>query len=313
MFHHLKRELRTAPVIDLEDVDVPEDPQEFYEKLGLLENPKTSQPVPQLTGYQYDVWKAGFRHKYRLIIKSQKIGLSTSVLMEDFQRAILPTHYPISCRGKEILIISQTQQHATLHIYTLRKLIANSRIFSKFLIRDPLQFLFRDEVTKARTIFIHNPEKPNKPTRIIGLGSNEGAIWSWKEVKHIHMSDVAATNLVDDSGLFAAAFSRLANTNGSMIIESPPKGQRGKLYEIYKMSKIATENPEVAEAQFKIFEIPYREAIAAGVTTEEFIAGERIRLGPLFSETYECQFLNPSNQWYTEDMFHISAVHDYEP
>jgi hypothetical protein len=34
------------------------------------------------------------------------------------------------------------------------------------------------------------------------------------------MSDVAVTNQVDDSGLFAAAFSRLANTNGTLTIET---------------------------------------------------------------------------------------------
>ena len=40
-------------------------------------------------------------------------------------------------------------------------------------------------------------------------------VWSVEEYKfRIHMSDIAATNLVDDSGLFAAAFSRLANTDG---------------------------------------------------------------------------------------------------
>ena len=48
------------------------------------------------------------------------------------------------------------------------------------------------------------------------------------------MSDIAATNLVDDSGLFAAAFSRLANTDGSLIIETPPRGARGRVYEIFE-------------------------------------------------------------------------------
>jgi hypothetical protein len=53
-------------------------------------------------------------------------------------------------------------------------------------------------------------------------------------VSKIHMSDIAATNLVDDSGLFAAAFSRLANTDGSLIIETPPRGARGRVYEIFE-------------------------------------------------------------------------------
>jgi len=72
-------------------------------------------------------------------------------------------------------------------------------------------------------LFIHNPENPYKPTRVIGLGgSNHGSIWSWKEVAHIHMSDIAASSILDDAEVFGAAFSRLANTNGTMLIESGP-------------------------------------------------------------------------------------------
>ena len=38
------------------------------------------------------------------------------------------------------------------------------------------------------------------------------------------MSDVAVQLAKDDSGFFGAVFSRLANTNGSMLIETPPRG-----------------------------------------------------------------------------------------
>jgi hypothetical protein len=44
------------------------------------------------------------------------------------------------------------------------------------------------------------------------------------------MSDIAANKLVDDSSLIAAAFSRLANSGGDLIIESPPQGARGHFY-----------------------------------------------------------------------------------
>jgi hypothetical protein len=82
--------------------------------------------------------------------------------------------------------------------------------------------------------YIKNPDSQLKPARIIGLGASEGSIWSWKNVAKIHMSDIAATNLVDDSSLFAAAFSRLANTDGNICIETPPRGARGRVYEIFE-------------------------------------------------------------------------------
>jgi len=213
--------------------DIPLDPDEFYQDFGLLEHPLTKLPVQHLTAYQYAVWKDGFRHKYREVIKSQKVGITTSSLIEDFQKAIT------TCKGKEILVIAQDTDHAKDHLYTLRKLITNSAKYSKFLINKPTELLLKDEVTKVMQLFIHNPDNPHKPTRIIGLGgSNPGSIWSWKEVAHIHMSDIAASSRIDDAEVFGAAFSRLANTNGTMLIESPPRRPSGMIYKIYEMSKL---------------------------------------------------------------------------
>ena len=47
---------------------------------------------------------------------------------------------------------------------------------------------------------------------------------------------------------------RLANTDGTMIIETPPYGPRGKVYEIYMQSKLA--KGDSIEGQFKLFTIP---------------------------------------------------------
>jgi hypothetical protein len=169
--------------------------------------------VNHLTAYQYAVWKDGQRHRYREVIKLQKVGITTSSLIEDFQKAIT------TCKGKEILVAQDTD-HAKDHLYTLRKMITNSAKYSKFLISKPTELLLKDEVTKVMQPFIHNPDNPHKPTRIIGLGgSNPGSIWSWKEVAHIHMSDIAASSRIDDAEVFGAAFSRLANINGMMLIE----------------------------------------------------------------------------------------------
>ena len=226
--------------------------------------------------------------------------------MEDFQRSILPSTHPLSCRGKEVLIIAQTFDMAKEHLYTLRKIIMNSDNFKNFLITEPGNFLLKTETTKASVLFIANPENPNKPTRIIARGPKASGIWSWKEVKHIHMSDVAANNQVDDSQLFGAAFSRLANTNGSILIETPPMGQRGTVWDIYKNSTLENDGNSTL-TKFHIRKVTSSEAVNAEVISQKFLDEERERQGILFGQLYECEFLNPSNTWYTEDLFQYDS------
>jgi len=290
--------------------DIPLDPQKFYENVGLLEHPKTRELVPELTSYQKRIWNDTFRYKYRLVIKSQKVGITTSALMEDFQKAILPIEHPLSCRGREILIIAQNQRMAEEHLRTLQRMIVNSESYSNFLITQPSGGILRTEVTKTMMLYIHNPSNPNKPTRIIALGPHASGIWSWKNVKHIHMSDVAAIDQVDDTPMFGAAFSRLANTGGSMLIESPPRGQRGKVWDIYKQSEL-TGNDIYEAAKFKVRKIPADMAVDAGLIDQRFLEEEQVRLGPLYPMFYECEFINPFTSWYTEDMINYDNAPDY--
>ena len=174
--------------------------------------------------------------------------------------------------------------------------------YSKFLISKPTELLLKDEVTKVMQLFIHNP---HKPTRIIGLGgSNPGSIWSWKEVAHIHMSDIAASSRIDDAEAFGAAFSRLANTNGTMLIESPPRMPFGMIYKIFEMSKLKKNiEKDSAMGQFKIHEIPATMAVDAGLINPEFLDAERERLGPMHPMYYECDFYNSSSTWYKPEYF----------
>lgn len=284
---------------------IPTDPQKFYESFGLFEHPTTRKPVLQLTSYQKAVWKDSFNYRYRLVVKSQKVGMTTSSLLEDFQHAILPSSHPLSCRGKEILIIAQTGDMAKQHLYTLRKMVMNSKRYSKYLITKATELVLRDEATKVSVMFIKNPDNIHKPTRIIALSPTERAVWSWKEVKKVHMSDVAVQLAKDDSGFFGAVFSRLANTNGQMLIETPPRGQRGEVWNIYQASKLHGDE-EHEQAKFKVREIPVEMAVDAGLITQAFLDQERARLGVLYSQLYECNFLNPYTSWYDESYFKLS-------
>lgn len=302
MFHNLKKYLKSVPTADFTDVTIPIEPQQFYQNMGPLEHPRTRQPVKRLTSYQLEAWNDAFRHRYRLVVKSQKIGMTTTSLMEDLQRCLLPISHPLSCRGKEILLIAQTHAMAKEHLMTLQYMIMNSERYRNYLILTPQETNTSLEKTKATQLYIYNPSNPKKPTRIIALGPSAPSIWSWKNVKHIHMSDVAAIeSRIDDGPIFGAAFSRLANTNGTMLIESPPRGQRGKVWDIYKASKL--KGDEVyEEAKFKIREYSAERAVDAGLITKEFLEAERVRLGPLYGQYYECEFMNPYTSWYTQDM-----------
>jgi len=301
MFSRLKKELNLVAEPEPLCVNIPSDPDEFYQDFGLLHHPLTQKPVEHLTAYQYQIWRDSKRYKYREVIKSQKVGLSTSALLEDFHHAIT------GCKGKEILIIAQSRDLAKDHLYTLRKMIKGSKKYSQFLIDRPDNFLLRDEVTKVMTLYIRNPDDPYNPTRIIGLGPRPGSIWSWKEVAHIHISDIAAAPSIDDAEIFGAAFSRLANTNGTILIESPPRAPSGMLYEIYENSKLKKTNS--VSGQFKIYEIPATMAVEAGLISQEYLDGERERLGPMYSMYYECDFYNSASTWYPPDKI-VSG--DYE-
>ena len=276
---------KREPTLQFKPVDnIPLNPQSFYQDLGLLRHPQTGEPVPKMTSYQEDVWRAGQFHKYRLVIKSQKIGLTTSVLDEVFQHAIT------DCKGYELIVLAQTLQHAREHLYTLRKRILSSQKYHAYLMTKYTEAVLRDEVTKVTALYIRNPDDPHRPTRIIGLGANEASLWSWKEVKFIHISDIAVVNKTDYSGVISAAMTRLATTSGSMVIESPPYGPSGMIYTIFKQSLLGNPDDQNPESQFKVFQISAREAVAAGIIKQEFLDGERARLGHLYPAYYECEF-----------------------
>lgn len=75
---------------------IPLDAREFYKDFGYIRHPNTNEQVTELAPYQYDVWDN--KAKTKLIVKPQKSGMTTSILMEDFQIAVSKRG-----RGKDIL------------------------------------------------------------------------------------------------------------------------------------------------------------------------------------------------------------------
>ena len=285
---------------------IPWQPQKFYEKLGLLMHPASGQPVPKLTAYQVESWLDNFRYKYNLHIKSQKIGLSTSHIMADIQMAMIPTKghkfSEFSTMGYDTLLIAQSYNHSKEHLRTMYEALVMSEEYRDWLVDKPSEEMIKTDRTKANFLLLRNPENPARVSRVIGLGPQASGIWSWKRVKRIHGSDLAAIDQVDDRQMFAAAMSRLANTGGTFTIETPPRGERGTVFKLYKDSKIEG-SESFEQAKFHVREYPAVLAVQAGLMTEEFLEAERERLGVLYGMLYECKFLNPATTWYPSELF----------
>ena len=264
-----------------------EDPQLFSQDFGLLTHPRTGKPVEHLTYYQKEFWKDIDHYKYTLAIKSNKIGLSTLALLNLFY------HMITDCAGYQALVIAQSLRMSREHLYTLRKLIMDSEKYRGFLIimrdvvDDKNNVLLREEKTKVTEMFIRNPYNKYKPSRIIAIPANAGQSVSWKEVKYVYCSDITMTDKNYDATI-SGAFTRLANTEGYFVIETIPNGPRGLVYDLWLQNRTATE-PD--KSFFKVREYPVLFGVQAGLITEEFLEGEKSRLGLEYPKYYECSFL----------------------
>jgi len=98
------------------------------------------------------------------------------------------------------------------------------------------------------------------------------------------MSDPAVAPIIDDAPVYAAAFSRLTNTDGRMVIEGPPSGPIGRFYELHEQFKTNTNK------DFQVFHVTIYDARDNGLVTQAFIDEKKLELGPLFAQTYEASF-----------------------
>ena len=277
--------------------------------MGYFTNQKTNEPVQVLAPHQIECWNDRELSRYRLYLKSQKIGLSTMLLLEDFHIALTVG------RGKEILIVSQSKEKAKDHIQDLKKIITSS-IYADFLIDRPTteEDLLKDERSKVDTIYLRNPERPQYTTKIIALGITSAAsLISFKKVCHIHMSDVTLADMTDERFVeaFGGAFSRLANTNGTMVIECPPRGPSGPVFNIVdeedslKKDGVSIEIEEgkkiLTSSGFLVRRYTYQVGIDCGMITMQFIEQEKRRLGVLFSMYYEADFYSTDQTWFDKN------------
>lgn len=289
--------------------DIPDDIQKFYEDLGCpFFHSLTRKSIPELAPLQKEVWMLICEYRLLLILKSQKIGISSLCILATLWHALK------DCRGMELMIIAQSDEQAKEHAQDLRRILLGSEKYRDYLItRQHKEFgLLKDEITKVNTIFLHNPENKRQPTKIIVTGMSPGAIVSHKRVAFIWSSDMTLSNLMSDrmQDVWAAMLSRLANSQGSCIVECPARAPSGPVYETWERYERQIENNEELDPQqdFHCFKFKYDRGIADGFFDEEFIEAERRRLGPVFGTFYEADFFASGATWYRAEHFKNKSI-----
>jgi hypothetical protein len=280
---------------------IPTGPEEFYKDFGYLKHPSSGELVKELTEYQYEIWRLFATFKRMLVVKSHKVGLTRSTLLADFQLAVLPSDNPLSCRGFDEIILAQTKDLAVEHLRHLRRAILRSKKYSKYLIDRPTEIsefgelspraIMRDEKTKTEAIYIHNPDDSTAPTRIIALGAdNPGSIESWPNIHPLHISDITATRR-DYRESLNIAMSRLANTNGSVILETIPGLPTGPVFEMYDLYLPKTLTGQVHPGDFYVKVVTSDMGVKAGIMTQQFLDSERERDPIAFRRNYQAEFI----------------------
>jgi len=285
-------------------LDIPHDLQLLYNELGNpFFNSLTKEQIVMLAPLQMRIWNLHLKFKLLLILKSQKIGISSLCILITIYHALT------DCMGMELIIQAQSDDQAKSHAQDFRRILGGSAKYRDYLItKDFTQLgLLRDEVTKVHTIYLHNPKNPRMPTKIIIVGMSPGALLSHKRVAFIWSSDMSISQLTSDrqNQVWAAMLSRRANSQGPVIVECPARAPAGPIYdtwEKYEQKLIDGIKPNPNQ-DFHCFKFKYDLGLRDGFFDEEFITSEKERLGPLFGTFYEADFFASDTVWYEEGHF----------
>lgn len=213
--------------------DVPTNFADFFRDFGYLEHdydrdPHTKLPtkVRQLTPYQLHFANLD----YGFMLKSNKIGMTTSEMLCDFWTRLLPQYAGFDC-----LLCASKLEIANDLLMQLKTLVNNSPKYSKYLIKAPDKLDFQEERSKVGVMYIANPYNPKRKSRIIAIGNSTTSVYSRMRVNRIHISDPSRLVIKSQNDYFAGLFSRISNTGGQIKIEGVPGKERSGWF--YKMAK----------------------------------------------------------------------------
>ena len=264
--------------------EVPSDFRTFFQEFGGLEHdgkrdPKTNRPliVKDLAPYQYEFADLN----YGFMLKCNKVGMTTSEMLRDFHYLLMPEN-----AGFDILLQAAKIELANELLLNLKIKIQNSPKYRRYMITRPENIL-REQKSKMKELVIYNPYNPQKPSRILAIGSSVSGTLSRIGIKRIHITDPSTLLVKSQDSFFAGLFSRILNTEGAIKIEGVPGQDRSSWF--YRMSVAlgltddvidnrSTAEHVVADAEYQIppevkdifttMKVTIDDAISAGVISE---------------------------------------------
>ncbi len=285
-------------------VDISENLQEFYNDLDQpFFHSESKARIENLSSLQMEIWNLHIKYKKLLVLKSQKIGISSICILITLYHALT------DCVGMELIINAQSDEQAKTHAQDLRRILMGSDKYRDYLITSNFTSmgLLKDEITKVHTIYLHNPTNPRLPTKIIVVGMSAGALLSHKRVGFIWSSDITISQQTPQkmNEVWAAMLSRLANSQGPCIVECPARAPAGPVYDEYERYTNSIERKKKLDKNldFHVFKFTYELGLRDGFFDEAFIESEQRRLGPLFGTFYNADFFASGNTWYKEEHF----------
>lgn len=275
-FQRLREALAEAPPADLDSLSA--DPVEFNTQIGLPAHPRMGGPSP-LIQYQLDL--ISYPGPDLLVVKSNKIGVTEAIIRDMIMKGVVG-----DCRGFQLMMTAQDMRLAAENMRRLQDM---------FLMSPALSPLVRSKTRETLEL--------KDGTKYFVMPRTAEAKRGWPRVKYAFLDEAAHNGYLDDEKILSATTSRLANTGGYLRTVSTPKGQRGFFYRM-AMAGLS------GKARTKVVTLPYTVAIG-NLIADEFIEAEKLRLGSLFEQEYECRFLSNENVALESDLVD-SAVGEYD-
>ena len=306
-------ELLIGDTTDTKNLPIPPDViEKFYAELGYpFLDSKSNKQVMKFNRYQRRAIRNHLRHLKFLLLKGQKMGISSLFIVVALWHALT------DCQSYELIILAQSKDKAIEHGRDMRHILANSKKYKDYLIEKPSDApgLLRDEVTKITEIYLKTRNNPSMPTKIHILSPSAGQIASLKRVKFAWLSDITLVKDVAERQRlwFAALTSRLILTEGPVVIECPTVGHLGPIWEIDdKFQKAQEAGIKLGKHDFFVDRLRVGEAIKEGMMTKEAVEALRREHGPMFAALFEADWFAGDSSWYSKDQIkHSDAATEF--
>ena len=246
----------------------------FNKLIGLPVHPRTKKETP-LFQYELDILDLLDKHRWLLINKARKIGVSEIVLR------IIAFKCFSTYEGYQIMLVAGNRmQHAHRLMRRFQKLFVNINEFVS-------------DKTADRMLLTNG-------TEIMAMPSNDTALRGPEKVKCIFLDEAAHFNIINDEDVYNALEPNLSNTNGDFIVVSTPNGKRGMFYDLW----IDNEN--------RFYKLPLPYTVSLGLLLDEKMIERKKQDRTIdFEQEYMCQFTSAKGAFITEDLIR-SMEEDYE-